>query len=87
MYAHEVRFGLDASEREELRRTHGDPYVMVQQLLGHSNVETTRSIYLQPAQRVPLELFLRKGGAKFVTPDALLSVVVSASGRVQDVPR
>ena len=87
MHAHEVRFGLDASEREELRRTHGDPYVMVQQLLGHSSVETTRSIYLQPAQRVPLELFLREGGAKFVTPDALLSVVVSASDRVQDVPR
>ena len=87
MHAHEVRFGLDASEREELRRTHGDPYVMVQQLLGHSSVETTRSIYLQPAQRVPLELFLREGGAEFVTPDALLSMVVAASGLVQDVPR
>ena len=87
MYAHEVRFGLDASEREELRRTHGDPYVMVQQLLGHSSVETTRSIYLQPAQRVPLELFLREEGGEFASPEALLSVVVSLSGRVQDVPQ
>lgn len=87
MYAHEVRFGLDASEREELRRTHGDPYVMVQQLLGHSSVETTRSIYLQPAQRVPLELFLREEGGEFASPGALLSVIVSLSGRVQDVPQ
>ena len=41
MWAHDRRFGLTPQESDELRRTYGDPYAMVSQLLGHSSRETT----------------------------------------------
>ena len=82
-----MRASLDASEREELRRTHGGPLRDGPTATRAQQRRDARSIYLQPAQRVPLELFLREEGGEFASPEALLSVVVSLSGRVQDVPQ
>ena len=39
-----------------------DPWVMVQQLLGHRSPETTRDIYLAPTRDLDIELFLRDDG-------------------------
>ncbi len=40
------RMGLTAEERRDFRLLYGDPWRMVQDLLGHAQLETTRAIYL-----------------------------------------
>jgi len=40
------RFGLTPLQRRDYAEVFGDPYVYVQNLLGHSSPETTKSIYL-----------------------------------------
>lgn len=36
----------------------GDPWVLVQTMLGHANVEMTQQVYLEPIQGLQVELFL-----------------------------
>ena len=48
IYAHDRRMGITPEERREFRLVFGDPWVLVQTLLGHANLETTRQWYLSP---------------------------------------
>lgn len=58
MHAFDQRMGLTPEERRDYRTLFGDPWVLVQTLLGHTNPETTRSVYLEPVNGLQLELFL-----------------------------
>jgi hypothetical protein len=51
----------------------GDPWVLVQTLLGHAGPETTRDTYLEPVSGLQVELFLN-GDA--IRDDILFSGVV-----------
>lgn len=56
--AFDRRMGLTAEERREYRLLFGDPWVLVQTLLGHASPETTRNIYLEPVSGLQVDLFL-----------------------------
>ena len=86
-WAHEQRFGLTPQERDELRRTYGDPFTMVSQLLGHSSRETTEQIYLAPARYLPLKLFLDEEASEIGSVQDLLSLAAAFDPRIQDVAR
>jgi integrase len=47
------RFGLDAGERDHLRKVYGNAFLLVKDLLGHRSEQTTRDIYLRAAQWNP----------------------------------
>ena len=87
MHAFDRRFGLTPQQREEFRKAFGDPYVMVQMLLGHRSSETTRRIYLEPAQGLQIDLFLRGDDGAIASPDDLLAVMAQTSDRVKGLPR
>ena len=87
MYAHDRRFGLTPQERDEFRRTYGDPYAMVSQLLGHSSKETTEQIYLAPVRHLPLSLFLDEAAKEIGSAQDLLSLAAASDSRIQDVAR
>lgn len=57
-HAFDRRMGLTPEERREYRLLFGDPWVLVQTLLGHTSPETTRNIYLEPVSGLQVELFL-----------------------------
>lgn len=57
-HAFDRRMGLTAEERREYRLLFGDPWVLVQTLLGHASPETTRNIYLEPVSGLQVDLFL-----------------------------
>ena len=57
-HAFDRRMGLTAEERREYRLLFGDPWVLVQTLLGHTSPETTRNIYLEPVSGLQVDLFL-----------------------------
>ena len=86
-WAHEQRFGLTPQERDELRRTYGDPFTMVSQLLGHSSRETTEKIYLAPVRHLPLKLFLDEEASEVGSVQDLLSLAAAFDPRIQDVTR
>ncbi|TKA12264.1 integrase [Actinacidiphila oryziradicis] len=44
------RMGLTPEDRRDFRQLYGDPWRMVQDLLGHAELETTREIYLNPRE-------------------------------------
>jgi len=44
------RYGLTEEERREYRQLYGDPWFMVQQLLGHASRQTTLDWYLNPRE-------------------------------------
>jgi site-specific recombinase XerD len=44
------RMGLTPEERRDFRLLYGDPWRMVQDLLGHAQLETTRWVYLNPRE-------------------------------------
>ncbi|MEU1506293.1 integrase [Kitasatospora sp. NPDC005748] len=52
------RFGLTPEERRDFRLLYGDPWRMVQDLLGHASRETTCSIYLAPVADLQLRALL-----------------------------
>ena len=58
MHAFDRRMGVTPEERREYRMLFGDPWVLVQTLLGHSSPETTRNIYLEPVSGLHVDLFL-----------------------------
>ena len=57
-HAFDRRMGLTAEERREYRLLFGDPWVLVQTLLGHASPETTRNVYLEPVSGLQVDLFL-----------------------------
>ena len=87
MYEHELRNGISPQERDELRRTHSDPFTMVSLLLGHSSRETTENIYLEPVRGLPLELILNEAAGEIESPQDLLRLAAALDSRIQDVER
>ncbi|MFE1895214.1 site-specific integrase [Streptomyces yangpuensis] len=70
------RMGLTEQERRDFRLLYGDPWRMVQDLLGHAQLETTRSIYLAPVADLQLRSLLGDftAGAGPLPEDALTSL-------------
>lgn len=58
LHAFDRRMGLTPDERREYRMLFGDPWTLVQTLLGHTNPQTTRDIYLEPISGLQVDLFL-----------------------------
>lgn len=54
----DVKLGLSPEERRDFRLLYGDPWRMVQDLLGHAQLETTRDIYLAPVADLQLRALL-----------------------------
>lgn len=52
------RLGLTPEERRDYRLLYGDPWRMVQDLLGHSEITTTRDHYLAPVTDLQLRSLL-----------------------------
>ncbi|GAA3516950.1 site-specific integrase [Streptosporangium album] len=52
------RLGLTPEERRDYRLLYGDPWRMVQDLLGHSEITTTRDRYLAPVADLQLRSLL-----------------------------
>lgn len=57
-YLMDQKFGLTPEERRDFRLLYGDPWRMVQDLLGHADLETTRAIYLAPVADLQLRSLL-----------------------------
>lgn len=73
-HAFDRRMGLTPEERREYRLLFGDPWVLVQTLLGHRSPETTREIYLEPVSGLQVELFLNDDS---VHEDLAFSTIVT----------
>ncbi|KAB2588384.1 integrase [Streptomyces arboris] len=63
------RMGLTPEERRDFRLLYSDPWRMVQDLLGHAQLETTKSVYLAPVADLQLRSLL----ADFTLPDGTTS--------------
>ncbi|MFE9806099.1 integrase [Streptomyces sp. NPDC005548] len=57
-YLMDQRLGLTPEERRDYRLLYGDPWRMVQDLLGHASIETTRERYLAPVADLQLRSLL-----------------------------
>ena len=83
IYAHERKMGITPAERREYRHIFGDPWVLVQTLLGHVNVETTRNCYLEPVSGLQVDLFLNDDVAEDASiSDFITHIAASAPGIV-----
>ncbi|MFV1356841.1 site-specific integrase [Mycolicibacterium fortuitum] len=85
IYAHDRRMGITPEERREFRLIFGDPWVLVQTLLGHANLETTRQCYLEPVSGLQVELFLNDDDLEEASITDLMSRVAQVSAKVIDV--
>jgi site-specific recombinase XerD len=83
------RYGLTEEERRDYRMLYGDPWFMVQQLLGHSSRETTVKRYLAPVADLSLRSMLAGGREPIIAPmpelDAVFARVARESEGIQDV--
>jgi integrase len=86
MHAFDRRMGLSPAERQEYRMLFGDPWVLVQTMLGHRSPETTRDTYLEPVKGLQVDHFLNDSNDDDFPIDALLSRIAEASPRVKDDP-
>ena len=64
------KYGLTAEERRDFRQLYGDPWFMVQQLLGHASRETTVDRYLAPVADLNLRSMLAGAAGADRGPDA-----------------
>lgn len=90
MHAFDRRMGLSAEERQEYRVLFGDPWVLVQTLLGHANPQITRDVYLEPVRGLHVDLFLNHEDVQDeVAFTATVTRHLAATGLVADavVPR
>jgi integrase len=78
------RLGLSEAERLEYRHLFGDPWVLVQTMLGHASVSTTRSYYLEPVQGLQVDMFLNADNDDD-SIEQLITRVARNSPRIQDV--
>lgn len=89
----DLRMGLTPEERRDFRLLYGDPWRMVQDLLGHARMETTREIYLAPVSDLqlrslltepePVEVGAEERSADRVT--SLLARIAEESEGIQDI--
>ena len=85
MHVFERRMSISSEERREYRMIFGDPWILVQTLLGHRSPEVTRDTYLEPVKGIQIDLFLNDSIDEEKTIDNLLSKIASDSGLVADV--
>ncbi len=83
------RYGLTPAERQDFRLLYGDPWFLVQGLLGHATREVTVDRYLAPVRHLQLESLLPSASAPLEGPMADMDVVFArlaheASG-IQDI--
>jgi integrase len=83
------KYGLAEEERREFRQLYGDPWFMVQHLLGHSSRETTVERYLAPVADLQLRSMLGGAGEPIAAPmpelDAVFARVARESEGIQDL--
>lgn len=83
IYAHERKMGITPAERREYRHIFGDPWVLVQTLLGHASLETTRNCYLEPVSGLQVDLFLNDDMAEDASiADFITHIAAAAPGIV-----
>lgn len=82
------RFGLTPQERRDYRQLYGDPWFMVQNLLGHASRETTVMCYLAPVADLQLRAMLASTAEPISAPmaelDATFARVARDSIGIQD---
>ena len=83
------KYGLTKEERKEFRELYGDPWFMVQQLLGHASRETTVQHYLAPVADLELRSMLAGAAEPIAAPmpelDAVFTRVARESEGIQDL--
>ena len=92
-HAMDVRLGLTPKERRDFRLLYGDPWRMVQDLLGHADVETTRRIYLAPVSDLQLHSLISSPAPGSVAPEGgaaddvswILARLAAETGTIQDL--
>lgn len=89
-YLMDERFGLTPEERRDFQLLYGDPWFMVQNLLGHSSRETTVKHYLAPVADLQLRAMLASADddpdeAPMPALDAVFARVARESEGIQDI--
>ena len=84
IYAHERKMGITPAERREYRHIFGDPWVLVQTLLGHANLETTRNCYLEPVSGLQGDLFLNDDAAENASIGDFITHIAAAAPGIVD---
>ena len=83
------RYGLSSEERRDYRVLYGDPWFMVQGLLGHASRETTLRHYLSPVRHLQLSHLLsvvdEPAGAGSVDLDMVFTKVARNAEGIQDI--
>lgn len=84
----DVRYGLTPAERRDFRLLYGDPWFLVQVLLGHSDRSTTVRHYLAPVADLRLRSMLGAaedpGQAPMPELDAAFARIAAESEDIQD---
>jgi site-specific recombinase XerD len=83
------KYGLSEEERRDFRQLYGDPWFMVQQLLGHASRETTVLRYLAPVADLNLRSMLADAASPVAAPvpelDEAFARVARESDGIQDL--
>jgi len=83
------KYGLTEEERRDFRQLYGDPWFMVQHLLGHASRETTVKWYLAPVADLDLRSMLAGAAEPDAAPmpelDAVFARVARESDGIQDL--
>jgi integrase len=84
----DLRYGLNAEERRDFAQLYGDPWFMVQQLLGHASRQTTVEWYLAPVADLNLRSMLAGADGPAAAPmpelDEVFARLARESGSIQD---
>lgn len=84
LHAFDRRLGLTPEERREYRLIFGDPWKMVQTMLGHASITTTKAHYLEPVNGIQIEMFLN-GEDDEDTVTSILHGIAESSPLVKDL--
>jgi integrase len=83
------KYGLSPEERRDFRQLYGDPWFMVQCLLGHASRETTVERYLAPVADLQLRSMLAGATEPESAPmpelDAVFARIARESEGIQDL--
>lgn len=83
------KYGLSPEERRDFRQLYGDPWFMVQTLLGHASRETTVDRYLAPVADLQLRSMLAGASEAVPAPmpelDMTFARIAKESVGIQDI--
>ncbi|MFD9562161.1 site-specific integrase [Streptomyces sp. NPDC059994] len=83
------RFGLSPKERRDFALLYGDPWHLVQGLLGHATRQITVETYLAPVRHLQLEALLAEADEPLSAPlpdlDGLFTRVAREADGIQDI--